>query len=146
MGDDEEFAQPQDDPADDAPSAAHVSDIEREILGKPRKRNRRETPEERGNREQREADAFWRGILADPIGRRELWRLFCGSQGAHAFETRFPAGPVGFPDANAAWYERGVQDFGQRMHRHWLRLDAASVGLMHNENDPAFKPEPERKA
>lgn len=102
---------------------------------------------ERIERESAEADSFWKSILASPIGRRELWRLFCGSGGAHGFETRFPAGSVGFPDANAAWYARGEQDFGLRLYHHWLRLDPISVGKMHAENDVRFAapPKPKRR-
>lgn len=126
----------------DERSAARIGDAERAILGadptqtKPLKR---ETKAQRIERELREADNFWRGILATVIGRRELWRIACGSGGAHAFETKFPAGPTGFPDANAAWHARGEQDFGLRLYHHWLQLDPAAVGQMHRENDSRFQ-------
>lgn len=91
--------------------------------------------ENRIKREAREAREFWVGVLKDPIGRRELWRLFCGPNGGHAFETRFAAGPAGFPDSNATWYERGVQDFALRAYRYWITLDPAAVVAMHKENE-----------
>lgn len=128
-----------DDDGDEA-SAVKPSDIERQLLADgavPRKRARRESP---GDREAREARTFWLAVLADPVGRRELWRLVTTSGSAHIFETMFPAGPVGFPDPNAAWYQRGIQDFGLRLYRHWLKLDPLAVAAMHQENDPAFAP------
>lgn len=98
----------------------------------------RESQQRRIKREAKEADDYWRKQLADPIGRRELWRLVCGSLGAHAFETRFAAGPAGIPDQYATWHAKGEQDFGLRLYHNWLRLDPISVAAMHAENDPRF--------
>lgn len=109
------------------------------------------TPE--GQREQRskadadkrETEKFWRGVLADPIGRREMWRLFFGSNSTHAFNQDFSISPVGFPDPNAAWYQRGRQDFGLWFYHKLLAIDRTSVGMMHDEHDPRFaKPETKR--
>jgi hypothetical protein len=130
---DDDFAAHPDD------SAAQPSDAEKEILGLndiPPKQ-KRESKKDRIGREQREADNFWRECLSNVVGRRELYRI--AAVAAHAFETKFPAGAVGFPDANAAWYLRGEQDFGLRLYHHWLRLDPANVAKMHAENDPRFQ-------
>jgi hypothetical protein len=122
--------------ASDERTAAQPSDAERAVLDLKQPRRRKV---DRVTNEQREADEFWKGLLnQSPIARRELWRLVGESVGAHIFETRFPCGPVGFPDANAAWYARGEQDFGLRLYLHWLRLDPLAVAKMHQENDSRF--------
>lgn len=141
-GDPDEDDIPPSDAADTAPSAAHPSEVELDIIhdGKRPRRSRKESPTDRQSREQRETDAFWRVALSDPIGRRVLWDIFCNPTGAHAFETRFMAGPSGVPDTHAFVYERAIQDFGLRVYRNWLRLDANAVADMHRENDHSFKP------
>jgi hypothetical protein len=96
--------------------------------------------ERRIDKERRESRDFWIGVLNSPVGRKELWGIVCGSLGAHAFETRFPSGPAGVPDPNAAWYARGEQDFGLRLYQQWLSLDVFAVKKMHDENDPRFAP------
>lgn len=94
---------------------------------------------ERTRRRQREADKeaakFWRGVLADPVGRREVWTLL---QLAHVFETRFACGPTGFPQPEATWFHAGEQDFGLRLYRSLLRMDMEGVRIMHHEFDPDF--------
>ncbi len=92
----------------------------------------------RQEREAREADSFWRSVLGSEVGRREMWRLIAGSGGAHAFEARFPSSEAGVPYPEAAFYERGVQDFGLRIYHAWLLRDPAAVALMHAENDARF--------
>ena len=99
---------------------------------------RRESKESRIRREQREADAFWNAVFDTATGRREMWKIIAGSDGAHAFETRFMSGAVGFPDNNASWYARGEQDVGLRLYHAWLKRDPLSVAAMHQENDPRF--------
>jgi len=133
--------EPQSQPGDDERSAAQPSDVERELLalGQNAPRKRTESKPHRIERERREADVFWGGVLADPVGRRELWRIIAGAGGAHAFETQFPAGQVGFPDPNAAWYARGEQDFGLRLYHALLVRNAHAVALMHQENDTRFQ-------
>lgn len=96
---------------------------------------RRET---RRAQEQRERDEFWKGVLASPVGRREVWRLLFTGQAAHPFETQFPVGPSGFPDPNAAWYARGEQDFGLRLYHALLQLNRGGTLLMQDEHDPRF--------
>lgn len=135
-----------DDQQDDIPdegderSSVKRSEAERAILDDPSKprKPRGESKKNRIEREHREADVFWCGVLADPIGRRELWRIVAGSDGAHAFETRFPCGPAGVPDPNAAWHAKGEQDLGLRLYHAWLARDPSAVALMHLENDSRF--------
>ena len=98
----------------------------------------RESQKRRIERERKESDRWWRDQLASPIGRRELWNIACGSDSAHAFETRFAAGPAGVPDEYATWYAKGEQDLGLRLYHKWLLLDPLSVAAMHAENDPRF--------
>lgn len=125
---------------DDAPVSA-VTDDRTESVAVSGRRKR----ENRIEREARESASFWKAVLADPVGRRELWRVIVGSMGAHAFETRFPASPAGTPDPYATWYAKGEQDLGLRLYHQWLRLDHAAVHLMHVENDPRFAPPRERR-
>ena len=97
-----------------------------------------ERKESRIRREQQEADQIWKFVYDSEVGRREMWRLIAGADGAHAFETRFPVGPSGVPDANAAWHAKGEQDFGLRLYHACLKRNPQSVALMHQENDHRF--------
>ena len=107
---------------------------------------RRETKQRAQRRQQLEGEQFWRQIFCSEVGRREMWRLIAGPEGAHAFETRFMAGPAGIPDPNASWHARGEQDFGLRLYHAWLRDNPAGIALMHAENDPRFSVTRRRKA
>jgi fructosamine-3-kinase len=90
------------------------------------------------------AKDFWHAVFATPVGRREMWAILHGDM--HAFNTNFAAGPVGFPDPNAAWYQRGQQDLGLLLYHRWLAFDPQAMLLMHAENDPRFaKPKLKRK-
>ena len=126
-----------DDPLDisdeSQPSAAdeQTNDDASSVKGRARR-------EKRIDRDEREAEHFWRGVLSDPIGRRELWRVIAGGSGAHAFEARFLSGPSGVPDPKATDYARGEQDFGLRFYHKLLALDPAAVAAMHAENDGRF--------
>lgn len=86
------------------------------------------------------AKEFWVALLNTPIGRAELWKLIAHAfpEGTHAFNQTWAASPVGFPDENAAWYQRGVQDFGLGLYHKWMALNPQGVLLMHAENDPRF--------
>lgn len=98
----------------------------------------------RGKREAAEGDAFWRQVLADKVGRREVWRLLMN---AHAFEDRFAVGPNGFPQSEATWFQAGERSVGQRLYLSLLRIDHAAIYTMHTEHDGAFgggKPPPRR--
>lgn len=87
-------------------------------------------------------ERFWQSVLADPVGRREIWQLI-GIE-AHAFEQRFGCSPNGFPDQQATWFHLGEQMLGQRIYHSLSILDRAGVLLMQDEHDPRFA-KPKRK-
>lgn len=132
MSDDDELPNPEEDAEFVAQALSRDGDNAASVAGARGKKNRIA-------REAEEADDFWRNVLGSKIGRREMWRLIAGDDAGHAFQTRFPAGAVGFPDANAAWYERGAQDFCLRLYQSWLQRDPAAVAKMHEENDKRFQ-------
>lgn len=102
-----------------------------------------EAQQRKANRERAESEAFWKRVFADPVGRREMWRLLFGDGSTHAFNTDFAVSPAGVPDQFAAWYRRGEQDFGLRQYHKWLVFDRLGVIAMHDEHDPRFaKPKP----
>lgn len=128
--DDETAPLPSEQPTVDASTRAGVRQQERKV-----------------DRERREGEEFWRRTLADPVGRREIWRLLAGEGGAHVFEERFAVGPNGFPQTEATWFAAGEQAFGLRLYQHLMRIDRAGVFLMHDEHDQRFaKPKPRRKS
>lgn len=92
-------------------------------------------------RQEREKQAFWKAVFANPVGRREMWAILNES---HAFEERFACGPNGFPQVEATWFHAGEQSLGQRLYQSWVILDRAGVFLMQDEHDPRF-PKPKRK-
>lgn len=127
-GDDEDDAadasgEPQLDPADRPPSAADES-----ALAAQRSRNRSYAKQRK---------AFWRGVLADPVGRRELWNIL-GVE-AHAFEVKLACGPNGFPQGEATWLALGEQMLGQRIYQTLQLIDFEGAFLMLSEHDPRFK-------
>lgn len=89
----------------------------------------------KGKRETEEARQFWTTVLADPIGRREIWRLL---NDAHTFETRFATGPNGFPQPLATWFHAGEQAWGQRFYQTLAIHDRAGVLALHDEFDDRF--------
>ena len=96
------------------------------------------------DREKREARLFWSGILADPIGRRELYRLL---QSCKAFEQTFACGPNGFPQPEATWFHAGAHDFGSRFFQSLCVMDREGAFLMLDEHDPRFtRPTPSGKS
>ena len=135
MSDDDDLPHQQEEP--NRP-AVTISDAERQILDVKPPKTRKESVEDRAKRERREEDGFWKSSLDTLIGRRACWRLLHGHESAHAFNQDFAISPNGFPDPNAAWYERGKQDFGLNLYHRWLVLNAVGVGKMHQENDPRF--------
>lgn len=76
--------------------------------------------------------AFWKAVLANEIGRREVWGLLTD---CHAFEERFACGPNGFPQTEATWFHAGEQAFGQRLYQTLCQMDLAGVMVMHEELD-----------
>lgn len=99
----------------------------------PERKRRRETKKARLAREDRE---FFQFMVASAAGRRFMWSIL---REAHAFETMFPAGPAGFPDPNAAWFEHGKQDLGQRLYQSWHAKAPGPVMQMLMENDTRFQ-------
>lgn len=94
-------------------------------------------------RSKEQAKDFWRRVLADPIGPREIWALL---QSCHTFEERFACGPNGFPQVEATWFEAGQQAFGQRLYQTLILYDREAVFKMHDQFDPRFaKPKAARK-
>lgn len=89
----------------------------------------------RSRSEQKQAEKFWKGVLADPVGRREMWRIL---QDGHCFDTRFACGPNGFPQTEATWFQAGEQAFVLGLYQKWMLVDRAGVFLMHDEHDARF--------
>lgn len=91
--------------------------------------------------------AFWKAVLADPVGRQEIWEWLGKSDGAHAFETKFACGPNGSPQPEATWVAHGEQMLGQRLFQTLQQIDFEGCWLMLCEHDARFtKPaEPTRK-
>lgn len=98
----------------------------------PVQNKRRETKKARAAREDRE---FFRHVMASEAGRRFLWSIL---ESAHAFETMFPAGPAGFPDPHAAWFQAGQQELGQRLYQTWHVRAPQEMMTMLLENDKRF--------
>lgn len=86
--------------------------------------------------ERRQADEFWRAVLASPVGRKEIWGMLVS---VHTFDDRFALGPTGFPQPEASWFYAGEQSFGLRLYRSLLRIDHDGIALMHREFDPEFR-------
>ncbi len=82
-------------------------------------------------------EAFWRAVLADPVGRAELWAIV-GVE-AHAFETKFACGPNGFPQVEATFAAHGEQMLGQRLFQTLQQIDFEGAWLMLCEHDGRFK-------
>lgn len=91
----------------------------------------------------KQRENFWRGVLADPVGRRELWAIL-GIE-AHAFEVKLACGPNGFPQTEATWLALGEQMLGQRMFQTLQLVDFEGSYLMLAEHDPRFKKPPKPK-
>ncbi len=87
----------------------------------------------------KQREAFWRGVLADPVGRQELWAWIGSGEGAHAFETKFACGPNGFPQTEATFAALGEQMLGQRLFQTLQQIDFEGTFLMLSEHDPRFK-------
>jgi len=70
--------------------------------------------EDKAKIEAREAADFWRACLADPVGRREIYKALNLGE---AFASPFAASGLGFPDPNAAWFRAGQISIGQRFYQ-----------------------------
>lgn len=98
----------------------------------------------KASRRRKEKDGeFLARLLADPAGRKFVWSVLAE---CHPFETKFGAGPVGFPDERATWTFLGEQLLGLRFYLSWQRLDPAGMQRVLDEFDPRFaKPKRIRK-
>ena len=89
-----------------------------------------------------EAEDFWRGVFATPVGRREMWGLL---HRAGITEARFGAGPNGFPDPHASFFRAGVKSVADAFLDAWTIRDFEGVRMMRLENDPRWpKPKPQK--
>lgn len=89
---------------------------------------------------ERRREIFWRRMLADPIGRSELWRLL---DDLNTFRTEFKIAPAGIPDKYATWFWHGRSTFGFDLYQQMMVIDRGAVLAMHDENDLRFLPEPQ---
>lgn len=98
----------------------------------PRARKRKQNAQEQ---EERDAKRFWTGVLADPIGRREVWKFLvnCGT-----FRDPFAITPAGFPHPEGTWLQAGQKNVGERLFTQLSVYDRAGVFLMQDEHDPRF--------
>lgn len=83
-------------------------------------------------RRERDEGDFYRMVFSTTVGRRAMWDILAS---LHTFETRFAAGPTGFPDQMATWFYAGEQATGQRLFKTWFKLDRDGVMLMLEEHD-----------
>ena len=101
------------------------------------------TQKTKASRAKGRAAEFWTSVLADPVGRAEIWGLLTQ---AGTFEERFACGPTGFPQTEATWFHAGEQAMGMRLFQSLIVIDRAGVFRMMDEHDPRFaKPKPNRK-
>ena len=70
--------------------------------------------EDKTKLEAREASEFWRYVLADPVGRREIYKAL---NIAEAFASPFAATEAGMPDGKATWFRAGQISIGQRFYQ-----------------------------
>ncbi len=119
-----------DDPEDDLPEPEPV---ETRDLTDPKKERRYR---DRLKREEQERASFWRAVLNDKVGRREIWRLIATE--GRAFNTEFACGPTGVPQPEATWHNLGRQQWALRLYHDLLRMDVDGVKLLHRDNDPRF--------
>lgn len=88
---------------------------------------------------EREGERFWERCLADPAGRKEIWRLLTD---LGTFATTFPTSPSGIPDSAAIWFWRGRESYGQDFWKFLLKADRAGTLTMMDELDPKLQPAP----
>jgi hypothetical protein len=117
------------DAVDQAPSAADPELTAKQLVAKRSYGVKRET--------------FWKNVLADPVGRQELWAII-GVE-AHAFELKFGCGPNGSPQPEASWQSLGEQLLGQRVFQTLQQIDFEGCWLMLCEHDGRFKKPAESK-
>lgn len=93
----------------------------------------------RAHKEWEEQRDFWRVVLSNPVGRREIWKLL---DATHAFSTQFAQSNGGFPDPNATWFRAGEQAWGLALYHNLMRWAPEGVGAMMEEHSGIYdKPE-----
>jgi hypothetical protein len=95
-------------------------------------------------RRRRQSDAdraadFWRRVMAEPTGRREMWEHL---QALGYFKPPFQMTAAGVPDQFACWYAVGLAHAGRLLYDKVFLADPGSTVLMFKENDPRW---PSRK-
>ena len=84
----------------------------------------------------KERDAFWRRVLDDPVGRREIWAFL---ENHFAFDDPFAVGPNGMPHDAATYYKQGQKRACTDLINAMARIDRAGFFLMLDENDFRFQ-------
>lgn len=77
------------------------------------------------------SDAFWKRVLADPVGRHEFWQILDKSQ---AFGLPIGFAPNGSTSTEATLYKIGQQQLALSLFRKWLLLAPELVYLMLEEH------------
>lgn len=87
--------------------------------------------------EREQEETFWRNVMADPVGRRVMWRMLSGLN--TFLGTTFAASPAGFPDQLASGFHIGQREIGLALHADLLRWAPDGVLKMHQEKDPRYQ-------
>lgn len=85
---------------------------------------------------EKEREAFWRRVLNDPAGRREIWAFL---ENHHAFDDPFAIGPGGMPHDAATYYKQGQKRACTDLVNTLARVDRNAFFLMLDENDYRFQ-------
>lgn len=109
---------------DEEPESDDPAPVETRDLNDPRKERRFR---DKLKRQEQERASFWRAVLNDKTGRREMWRLI--SEQGRAFNTDFSGRP--------SWIKLGCQQWVLAIYHDLLRIDEDAVDRMHAESaDP----------
>ena len=120
-------------PLDDNPEPVQPSQEPTVDLASPKVYRRRKRTAEL---DQREGDNFWRRVMADPVGRREIWAFL---ENHFAFDDPFAVGPNGMPHDAATYYKQGQKRACTDLINAMARIDRAGFFLMLDENDFRFQ-------
>ena len=85
-----------------------------------------------------QAQIFWRDVLATPVGRAEIWRLFRWTNPeGNPFAPPFASAPNGFPHTQGTFFQAGGYAVGQQFLQFLLQQDMPGVHLMLEEHAPS---------
>lgn len=121
-------------PDDDVPPSADLRPDERQDSAVDPARLKRKKQVKLN--EEQQAEVFWGRVFADPIGRREMWRLLAK---LHPFNVQIGTTPSYFPDERKTWMELAVQLAGQHIYQEWFARFPDEISLMLCENDQRFQ-------